>query len=342
MGTEKRRRRCGFAVTALGLGLALTACGSAPSTTAIPTDQAVATAFVTKVVEPNHAELVQRIAALQLAVQQLATGPTDARLAAAREAWLAARRPWETSESWAFGPAETEGFDGAMDDWPVNRKDLALALAGAPLTADTFDRLSATAKGFHGLEWVLFGGRTGVRPSAAQLTANETAYLRLAADDLHRQALGLQASWAGPTGFGARITTAAEAGTAVQEMLQGVIGLLQEEGDEKLGEPLRTRDPKTLESADSGNTQADLLANVEGARQVLVRTGLLELIRRRDAPLAGQIDTQTAKAVALARALPHPIHGHLADPASREAMGSLIRHLHSTAQLLERSALLLS
>ncbi len=299
-------------------------------------------AFVQKVVQPNHAQLVAQTAALQVAIRRLTDQPSDEHLEAARQAWLEARRTWETSESWAFGPAETEGFDGAMDDWPVNRKDLATALAGPPFTATTFAALSDTAKGFHGIEWVMFGGRTGQRSSAAQLTSNDLAYLRLAADELHRQAEGLLASWSGPQGFGARISSPAEAGTAVQEMLQGVIGLLQEEGDEKLGQPLKTRDPQTLESADSGNTQADLLANVEGARQVLMETGLLELIRSRDPDLGQQIDTQTAQAVAMARALPHPINDHLDHPASRKAMEALITQLHSSAMLVERSVPLLS
>jgi predicted lipoprotein len=259
-----------------------------------------------------------------------------------RQAWRAARRTWETSESWAFGPAETEGFDGALDSWPVNRKDLATALGGAPFTPETFAALSDTAKGFHGIEWVIYGGRTGTPPTATQLTPNDLAYLRLAAENLHRQAEGLLASWSGPQGFGARISTPAEAGTAVQEMLQGVIGLLQEEGDEKLGQPLKTRDPHTLESADSGNTQVDLLANVEGARQVLLSTGLLDLIRSKDADLGQQIDTQTAQAVAMAKALPHPINDQLDKPAARKAMEDLISQLHSTAKLVERSVPLLS
>ncbi|WP_255140158.1 imelysin family protein [Synechococcus sp. Lug-A] len=300
------------------------------------------TTFVEKVVLPNYTQMVADTGALQAAIRRLTDQPSDAHLEAARQAWRSARRTWETSESWVFGPAETEGFDGALDSWPVNRKDLAAALGGAPFTPETFAALSDTAKGFHGIEWVIYGGRTGAPPDAALLTPNELAYLRLAADDLHRQAEGLLASWSGPQGFGARISAPAEAGTAVQEMLQGVIGLLQEGGDEKLGQPLKTKDPHTLESADSGNTQEDLLANVQGARQVLLSTGLLELIRSKDAELGQQIDTQTSQAVDLAKALPHPINDHLDNPASLQAMEELINQLHSTAKLVERSVPLLS
>ncbi len=325
----------------LPLGLVLTGCGT-PGRTAAPTDEAVVKTFVAQVVEPNHTKLVAETGALQTAIQRLTDKPSDERLEAARQAWLAARHTWETSESWAFGPAQTEGFDSALDSWPVNRKDLAAALGGAAFTADTFAALSDTAKGFHGIEWVIFGGNSGQRPSAAQLSPNDLAYLRLATDDLHRQAEGLLASWSGPQGFGARISAPAEASTAVQEMLQGVIGLLQEEGDEKLGQPLKSRDPRSLESADSGNTQADLLANVKGVRQVLLTTGLLERIRRKDAELGQQIDAQTAQAVDLAKALPHPINDHLHNPTSRQAMEHLISQLHSAAKLVERSVPLLS
>ncbi len=325
----------------LWLGLAVSGCATHSQTQA-PTPQAVVKTFVAAVVQPNAKALVAQTAALQEAIARLSEQPSEQHLEAARQAWRSARRTWETSESWAFGPAQTQGFDGAMDDWPVNRRDLATALAEDPFTAASFAALSDTAKGFHGIEWMLWGGRTGTSPTADQLTANDLAYLRLAAGDLHRQAEGLLASWSGPQGYGARISSPAEAGTAVQEMLQGVIGLLQEEGDEKLGQPLKTRDPHTLESADSGNTRADLLANVEGARRVLVSTGLLELIRRRDADLGQRIATQTARAVDLAKGLPDPINDHLDNPASRQAMEDLISQLHSTAALVERSVPLVS
>ncbi len=336
-----RRRRVLALGLPLWLGLAVSGC-AIQSRAEAPTPQAVVESFVATVVQPNADALVTQTAALQEAIGRLSDQPSEPHLEVARQAWRSARRTWETSESWAFGPAETQGFDGAMDDWPVNRRDLATALAGGPFTAASFAALSDTAKGFHGIEWVLWGGRSGTPPSAAQLGPNDLAYLRLAAGDLHRQAEGLRASWSGPGGFGARISAPADAGTAVQEMLQGVIGLLQEEGDEKLGQPLKTRDPHTLESADSGNTRSDLLANVEGARRVLMSTGLLDLIRRRDADLAQRIDTQTARAVDLARALPDPVNDHLDDPASRRAMEDLIGQLHSTAALVERSVPLLS
>ncbi|MCP9848441.1 imelysin family protein [Cyanobium sp. Morenito 9A2] len=339
---QGRRRSRSLALgMPLVLAVALSGCGR-PGTPSAPTNQAVVSSFVEQVVQPSYTRLVAHTAALQEAIQRLSDQPSEGHLEATRQAWLAARQTWETSESWAFGPAETEGFDGAMDDWPVNRKDLAQALDAGAFTPELFAALGETAKGFHGIEWVIYGGRSGIPPTSAQLTANELAYLRLASADLHSQAEGLLASWSGPQGFGARISTPAEAGTAVQEMLQGVIGLLQEEGDEKLGQPLKTRDPQTLESADSGNTQADLLANVEGARRVLMSTGLLALITSRDAELGQQIDTQTAQAVAMAKALPHPIKGHLDHPVSRRAMEALINQLHSTAKLVERSVPLLS
>jgi len=336
-----RRRRTLTLGLSLWLGLAVSGCGTRSRAEA-PNPQVVVKTFVASVVQPNASELVAQTAALQEAIARLSDQPSDQHLEAARQAWRSARRTWETSESWAFGPAETQGFDGAMDDWPVNRRDLETALAGGPFTAATFSALSDTARGFHGIEWVLWGGRSGAPPSAAQLGPNDLAYLRLAAGDLHRQAEGLRDSWSGPGGFGARISSPDEAGAAVQEMLQGVIGLLQEEGDEKLAQPLKTRDPHTLESADSGNTRSDLLANVEGARRVLVATGLLELIRRQDVDLARRIDTQTARAVDLASALPDPVNDHLDDPAARQAMEELIRQLHGTAALVERSVPLVS
>jgi predicted lipoprotein len=326
---------CAVLVGSLGLAGA----GCQPSgRSQVPSEQAVVTAFVQKVVEPNYTQLVARSDELKGALQRLAGAPNAANLTAARNAWRAARQTWETSESWAFGPAETEGFDGAMDDWPVNRRDLAKGLEEVEFSESTFAALSDTAKGFHGIEWVLFGGGRGSEPAAEQLTPAELTYLRLAGADLHRQAEGLLASWSGAKGFGAQFSAPEEVRAALQELLQGVIGSLQEEGDEKLGQPLATRNPQTLESADSGNTQADLVANIAGARQVLLDTGLLELIRSRDAALARELEREISRALAMARALPHPLNDHLRNPDSRRAMEALIAQLHATAGLAERSA----
>jgi predicted lipoprotein len=135
------------------------------------------------------------------ALERLAATPTEAHLEAARNAWRTARQSWETTESWAFGPAGTGGFDGNLDEWPANEKDLGMALAGGALTPATYAKLTSTARGFHGVEFVLFG-QGPVQPPVGQLKAAQRSYLRHAGADLAANTGGLLAAWQGPGGYG--------------------------------------------------------------------------------------------------------------------------------------------
>jgi len=319
------------------LGLSVVGCHPGPQG-GVPKEQAVATAFVDEVVLPSYRQLDARTRELSRALEQLAATPTEAHLEAARTAWRAARQSWETTESWAFGPAGTEGFDGNLDDWPVNEKDLGTALAGGALSPATYAKLTSTARGFHGVEYVLFGRGT-VPLQVGQLTAAQRSYLRQAGADLAANSAGLLAAWQGPSGYGASFSSAGEGGpAAVAEILQGMVGTLQEVADEKLGAPLESRDPARLESHYSGGTQADVVANLEGIQQGWRRSGLKKLVASRDAALVDRIEAELAATLQQAKQLPPQLNDRLKDAPTRAAIEAVIASTRRTADLLEQAS----
>ncbi|MFM7315114.1 MAG: imelysin family protein [Synechococcus sp.] len=322
----------------LCLPLALAACQPGGQAAA-PSPQQVAKAFVAEVVLPQQQQLVQGSERLAVALAALAENPDAERMEAARLAWQEARTTWETGEAWAFGPAETGGFDGNLDDWPVNERDLNRALTAGSITPELFSRLTTTAKGFHGIEAVLFGTE-GQNPAVPALTGPQRAYLRLAGADLVENARGLLAAWEAPQGFGATVSGQPE--EAVAEILQGMVGTLEEVAGEKLGAPIQSGSPRDLESFYSGTTRADIVANLAGVHEALQRSGLLDLIRSRDARLASALDRSLTEAQAHARALPVHLENHLQQQAVQERVQTVIADSERSAALLQQASALLS
>src|SRR3569833_1182615 len=92
------------------------------------------------------------------AAAALIATPTDANLKATQDAWKNTRAAWESCEGYLFGPVEDFNYDPTMDDWPVNKVDLDGVLSSSnPLAVSDIDGLETTLKGFHAIEYVIFG-----------------------------------------------------------------------------------------------------------------------------------------------------------------------------------------
>ncbi len=139
-------------------------------------------------------------------------GLTPAKINAAGNAWLEARRYWELSEAWLFGAAADYNIDPHIDTWPLDNNAMEALLRNSEAMAMMHDRESAGEYvgsslgqgllGFHAIEYMLFEPRntttatTSPRP-AERFTINELFYLAAVADDLRNCCLRLEASWAG-------------------------------------------------------------------------------------------------------------------------------------------------
>ena len=292
-----------------------------PQSEAAPTDQEVSSALVNDVVLPSYKTLVGATEKLNKALEKLVDDPTSANLDAARAEWKAARKTWERTETWAYGPAETDDFDPNLDDWPVSTKELAEALSEKDFTADKFDDLDTTGRGFHGIEYVLFGG--GDKPvEAADLTTQQLAYLKVAGADLEKNAKGLLAAWSGPEGF-VKADVEADPAKTVNDILEGMSGCLDEVANGKLGGALEAGKGE-LESTFSGNTGADVVSNLTGVQVAWEKSRLQALAQDKDSELANQLTEELNSAISKAKALPARLNDKLDDQATREQVKELM------------------
>ena len=149
---------------------------------------------------------------LQGAVNQFVAEPTEANLAAARDAWVAARVPYQQSEVYRFGNAIVDDWEGKVNAWPLDEGliDYVAASYGAEsevnpgyranivaspsfdfsgetvdassitkeLLADTLHELGGVeanvATGYHAIEFLLWGqDLNGTGPGAGARPASD-------------------------------------------------------------------------------------------------------------------------------------------------------------------------
>ncbi len=72
------------------------------------------------IAEAKYADSLSTAQALQAAVATLIAEPTDANLAAAKEAWLASRAPYQQTEVYRFGNAIVDDWEGKVNAWPLD------------------------------------------------------------------------------------------------------------------------------------------------------------------------------------------------------------------------------
>lgn len=150
---------------------------------------------------------------LQQAVDTFLDAPTEANLTAAREAWVAARVPYQQSEVYRFGNAIVDDWEGKVNAWPLDEglidyvddnsygreSDInawysaniianpTLNIGGKQVDASTIDKtlLAETlheidgveanvATGYHAIEFLLWGqDLNGTRPGAGNRPATD-------------------------------------------------------------------------------------------------------------------------------------------------------------------------
>lgn len=126
----------------------------------------IVAAYVDGVVLPTYKDLNDKVQALLAAVTTLNASRTTSNFAAAAEAWLQARAPWETSEAFLFGPVGDLGLDPNMDSWPLDQEAIVNILEKGDFGSldwngeydeDSEDISAAQeVRGFHTLEFLLF------------------------------------------------------------------------------------------------------------------------------------------------------------------------------------------
>ena len=103
--------------------------------------------------------------ALQSAVATLIDAPSAEALQAAKEAWLAARVPYQQTEVYRFGNAIVDDWEGKVNAWPLDEGliDYVDASYGGPTDENAFAILNVVANASLSLSGTQ-GGASAVTP----------------------------------------------------------------------------------------------------------------------------------------------------------------------------------
>jgi len=279
--------------------------------------QPILTHIAKNIITETYIDLHAKTSELITAIETLQSTPTEANLEAARQAWRDSRKPWEQSEGFLFGPVATNGIDPSLDSWPVNVVDLDAVLSSpSVLTEEYVDGLEGTLRGFHTLEYLLWG--TDGAKTIGAFTAREFEYLIATAQCLENDAFELKNSWeeAGEN-FQINIADAGEANSiyvsqksALQEIVNGMIAIADEVGNGKINDPFTQLDITLEESRFSANSKEDFMDNIRSIQNVYLGNyvlngeGITVYIASIDPDLDTQIKAEIQSAIDLIEAIP--------------------------------------
>jgi putative iron-regulated protein len=271
----------------------------------------ILTQFSGQIAEDLYTDLAAQTIALETSITALQGSLLQSDLDASRAAWRNARHTWEQSEAHLFGPVSTANYDPRMDTWPVNYVDLQAILAnGDPLDQAYVSALEDALKGFHAIEFLLWGADGNKLP--VDFTVREFEFLNALTADLNTLTGALAQSWDPDVNgnfhedfetAGAGSTTYATKLAAFEELVNAMAGICEEVAGGKISEPFLAQDPSLEESPFAQNSLIDFTNNIRGVENVYLGrfnsngTGMEDLVRQHDLQLDGEIKTRIAAAI---------------------------------------------
>ncbi len=275
------------------------------------TPSQVLTDFANVLAIPNYTDLQSKTNALRIASSELSVNTTDQNLQAARDAWRAARQAWEQAEGFLFGPVQDFNYDPATDSWPVNTVELDSVLASNnPLEVANVDSLQFTLKGYHPIEYVLFG--VGGTRTASALTQRELKYLTSLTESLNNTIIQLVNSWDinQPGNFTTELINAGGSNSrysskkdAFLAIVNAMAHICDEVANNKMEVPLVAHDSELVESQYAHNATTDFTNNIRGVQNVYMckytSTGksLHDLVKAKNLSLDNEIQSKINSAL---------------------------------------------
>jgi putative iron-regulated protein len=316
---------------------------------------------------------------MQTAIEAFIENPTAETLDAAKQAWLTARVDYLPTEAYRFydGPIDDpeDGPEGRINAWPMDEAfvDYTVDAPNGGIVNNTADFPEITtdvlvsqnedggetniSTGWHAIEFLLWGqdqtvGSPGDRPVTDYTTAENAerraTYLSLATQLLVDDLTSVRDQWDPATGA-YRQSFLADPEQALTNVLRGIGALSSGElAGERIAVALETKDQEDEHSCFSDNTNADIVGDIVGVRQVYLAdyadiegTSISDLVKAVDPALDEKLRGQIEQSEQLAEALPAPfeelIAGADTDPG-RMALEEALTSIEDQGQSIAEAA----
>ena len=224
---------------------------------------AIITQYVNGVVIPTYRSLADEAVELATLCEELRQNPSQSKVDECCESWISARKYWELSEAFLFGPVADYGLDPNMDSWPLDQEAIVKMLESQQWNEmkwtgdyDEDDEAIAAAqnvRGFHTLEFLAFrDGKARTlndkatddeAANAVYNAGNATAwaqYMRNTAQLLVDDVTTLCDAW--NNGYAAKFKSHnggefTSGLSCIEQLIDGCIDIAGEVGQAKIGDP---------------------------------------------------------------------------------------------------------
>jgi predicted lipoprotein len=267
---------------------------------AVRTVNKVLESYTDNTVLKTLALIVDGIKELNAAAVKLQTDLTDESLAAAADAWRAARAYWLMAFPFMYGPGSFYDFDKQIATWPFEKVLVDHALreieVGRLQVDSRFLREERTSsmRGFYTAEYLLF--RNGQPRKAKDVGAAELKYLAAVTQAMLEESIDFEASWLGTdnlppdkaeilkkaqlksrSSYAAELKNAGQPGSryfsqsvALQEIFQDCIATLQDDVQPAISELLDAPGAGDANYWDNHNIYTDLQNRLKGVENAYI------------------------------------------------------------------------
>ncbi len=305
--------------------------------------------FAKKVVVPTLADMSDKAGVLHEKAKKLQSEPSDSALKEVADAWRTVRVPWESSESFLFGPVAFLGLDPSLDSWPLDKSQLENVLSSNHvLDEGAIELLGSTVRGFHTAEYLIF--EAGKEIPIDSISDRELEYLVAITSIIASNSADLHNAWSTGEyegGAGAayqdEFKNAGKVGSRYQsqkaafdEIIEGMLGIIDEVAAGKLGDPASENDPTLVESQFSYNSLSDFQDNLRSVQNAYlgfyhleeerVEAGLTDWVKARNEALDIKLKKEIQASIDAIAAIKGPFRDNLDDEnidVAIEAMQSL-------------------
>lgn len=291
---------------------------------------------------------------------------TTGDIKAAGDAWKEARKNWELSEAFLFGPAANHNIDPHIDSWPLDKAAMDNLLVqirnGNQWSLENNGGYGLI--GFHAVEYMLFELSADENTSlvhSTDYTPEELEYLVAVADDLCQQCVCLEACWAGTENvseakqkiledadldynenYGWEMMNAGKAGSrfktyqeAAEELIQGCIDIADEVGNTKIGRPhigSSQEDKNYIESPYSLNSIEDFADNIRSIKNAYLGSNsgdasVSDYVKSVNPEADAAVRNAIDNAISAIEAVPEPFAKNATGALSEKAMQAAGDHL---------------